>query len=362
MKIKIFTALLAFAVLFITPPAFAQDLSVSCSGSGCTPSSATALFTSTEKWYPGKTITKVIRITNASTNPQDVATKSQNASATGLVDTVTTLSIRRVSTNIVVWSGSLNNFYGAGDISLATFAAGAVDEFAYAIALNQSATNGFQSKETAFDLLLGFVTADVTPTPTPTPTSGGGGGDGGGGTVLGAGVSATVCNDTAPGGSPSITSANAGTNSVTLTWTQAANPVTYYLVAYGTSSGNYSYGNPNVGGSGTTSYTVSNLSGGTTYYFVVRAGNGCKPGSFSGEVNAAPGGGAASGIAPGFAPGVLGVQTQPEASGSATPSAVPEQILGEQAGPWIFPWWYILIGLGLGGIGTLIFFIFKRVQ
>ncbi|MBI5449550.1 hypothetical protein HY948_04525, partial [Candidatus Gottesmanbacteria bacterium] len=171
MKIKIFTILLSFAALFIIPPAFAQDLSVSCSGSGCTPSTSTALFESTEKWYPGKSITKVIRITNSNTASQDVATKTQNSSATGTVDSVITMSIRRVSTNAIVWSGSLQNFYAAGDIALATFASGAIDDFAYTVALNQSASNSFQSLETAFDLLLGFVTADVTPTPTPTPTS-----------------------------------------------------------------------------------------------------------------------------------------------------------------------------------------------
>ncbi len=127
-------------------------------------------------------------------------------------------------------------------------------------------------------------------------SSSGGGGGGGGGNP-----GAPVCNDVAPAGAPTLISVIAnGNNSVTLTWTPAIGPVSYYLVAYGTQPGVYLYGNPNVGGSGTTSYTVNNLSGGTTYYFVVRAGNGCMPGPFSNELSNAPtgrGGGQVLGIA-----------------------------------------------------------------
>ena len=121
---------------------------------------------------------------------------------------------------------------------------------------------------------------------------------------------APVCNDVKPGGSPSFVSAVAGTNSVTLNWSGAPDPVTYYLITYGTSSGAQTYGNPNVGGKGATSYTVSGLSGGTTYYFRIRAGNGCMPGSYSGEISATPGGGFVSEVAPGFAAGVLGAAAQ----------------------------------------------------
>lgn len=98
------------------------------------------------------------------------------------------------------------------------------------------------------------------------------------------------CKDGTPNGAPMLQSATTtGPNQITLTWTEVGDPVSYYLVAYGTSSKEYAYGNPNVGGKGTTTYTVEGLARGVTYYFVVRAGNGCKPGSFSNELAAVAG-------------------------------------------------------------------------
>ncbi len=138
---------------------------------------------------------------------------------------------------------------------------------------------------------------------TDTPSSGGGGG-----TV--AGATAPVCNDTKPGNAPTLLSAVAGVNSVTLTWSKASDPISYYLMTFGTSSGAQTYGNPNVGGSATTSYTVDGLSGGTTYYFKVRAGNGCAPGDFSNELSASPAGGFIEGVPAGFEAGVLGAATE----------------------------------------------------
>ena len=130
---------------------------------------------------------------------------------------------------------------------------------------------------------------------------------GGGGTV--AGASAPVCNDAKPGSAPILTGAVAGVNTVTLTWTEANSPVSYYLITYGTFSGDQAYGNPNIGGAGTTSYTISGLSGGATYYFKIRAGNGCAPGDFSNELAAAPTGIFIAGPPAGFEAGVLGEAT-----------------------------------------------------
>lgn len=128
----------------------------------------------------------------------------------------------------------------------------------------------------------------------------------------GGGGTAPVCNDQKPGSAPTLVSAVAGTNSVTLNWNKALNPVTYYLATYGLSAGTQQYGNPNIGGPDASSYTVSGLSGATTYYFKVRAGNGCTPGDFSNEVSATPGGGFVESPATGFEPGVLGAATDLE--------------------------------------------------
>ncbi|MGA3291815.1 MAG: Ig-like domain-containing protein [Candidatus Microgenomates bacterium] len=73
---------------------------------------------------------------------------------------------------------------------------------------------------------------------------------------------------------------------VILSWTDSANPVSNYVVSYGIASGSYIYGNPNVGGQGTTTTTISGLTANKKYYFVVAANNACGISSFSNEVSA----------------------------------------------------------------------------
>lgn len=166
---------------------------------------------------------------------------------------------------------------------------------------------------------------------------------------------APVCNDQKPGSAPVLLSAVAGFNSVTLTWSKSSDPVSYYLVTYGTSSGSQAYGNPNVGGSSTTSYTITNLSGGATYYFKVRAGNGCATGEFSNEASAAPNGGFVAGVAPGFSAGVLGASTSESESIVITePTPVPTGlVLGTEDNGKKAPWWpwLLLLLLPTGWFG-----------
>lgn len=201
-----------------------------------------------------------------------------------------------------------------------------------------------------------------TPTPAPAPASGGGGGGGGDGSS----TQAPTCNDPAAGGASTLLSATAtGANQVTLTWSKAADPVTHYVISYGLTPGNPLFGNPNVGGKDTTSYTVKDLSGGTTYYFRVRAANGCNGGAYSNEIAATPGGGVVTGPASGFTAGVLGAQVGgalgDENTGTGTggssveesPSPSPE-VLGDGN-----------VGIGLGqqaGIGGQSFLGFMQTQ
>lgn len=83
-----------------------------------------------------------------------------------------------------------------------------------------------------------------------------------------------------------------GGGQVTLYWDKT-NYANRYAVAYGTSSNNYLYGATNIGGSSTTSYTVSGLNGGTNYYFRIAAARDCTSSPFSDEVSAWSGAGAA---------------------------------------------------------------------
>ena len=183
-------------------------------------------------------------------------------------------------------------------------------------------------------------TPTPTPTATPTPTSAP--------TSAASNTSppsnpSVVCSASKPGSAPTLLSAFSGSNSVTLTWSKASNPVTRYLIAYGTTAGDIQYGNPNVGGPDTTSYIVKSLSGRTTYYFRVKAINDCMPGDFSNELSAATYGREIfSGPAESFAPRVT---EAPQTSGETPLFDV--SLNSPAAGKSKFPLWLIMGGLVL---------------
>ncbi|HUD45042.1 MAG TPA: Ig-like domain-containing protein [Patescibacteria group bacterium] len=123
---------------------------------------------------------------------------------------------------------------------------------------------------------LGQVTfTSITPTPTITPT----------------------CSSV---GAPDLTSATSNSSGqITINWTApSSGDVDHYVLVYGTASGQYQYGDPNIGGSSTISFTVNSLSNGTTYYFAIEAANSCSTSSNSNELSAVAGGSPTSTPAP----------------------------------------------------------------
>lgn len=95
------------------------------------------------------------------------------------------------------------------------------------------------------------------------------------------------CSDQKPGSAPWLYSAAPkSTESILLQFTESSDPVDKYVLEFGTESGNYAYSADNIGGKGTKSYLVKALSPDKTYYFRVRAGNGCATGAWSNEISA----------------------------------------------------------------------------
>jgi hypothetical protein len=177
--------------------------------------------------------------------------------------------------------------------NLGSISANSTKDISWTTVFNQDTSNDYQNLSNQFDMDFNFTCDDLPSSPpsqnNPAPT----------------------CNDTAPTSIPQNFSATSGQNSVTLRWDKPGGVFTYYLIAFGDNQNADKYGNPNIGGPDTISYTVNGLSSGTTYYFKIRTGNGCAPGNFSNILSATPGGQVLQNpiIPPGFQEGVLGVET-----------------------------------------------------
>lgn len=86
---------------------------------------------------------------------------------------------------------------------------------------------------------------------------------------------------------PQITSIYANSATViTLKYKDAGDPVESYMLYYGKKAGSDTYRLDYIGKKGSSVFSVPNLDVNTTYYFRIRAVNGCKKGLYSNEVSA----------------------------------------------------------------------------
>ncbi|MGB9706563.1 MAG: fibronectin type III domain-containing protein [Microgenomates group bacterium] len=346
-KILLFFAFL-FAFFASASFAFAADLNIDCPAppTACSKTGADPLFSSATDgyWYPGRILTKTINFKNSGPETREMAIKGARTSGVSILENVMHISI--VGGTTVIWSGSVADFYGQEKIGMGIFAPGADFDYDFTVSMSSGADDNYQNRETVFDLILGFwgepiPTPTPTTTPVPTPTSAPG-------AVLGAGVSAPVCTDAKPGIPTGFTAiAGPGAGEVTLSWIPPALPYTYFLIAYSDSpSWPPKWGNPNV--SNVTSYTVSGLGSGT-YWFWLRAGNGCMPGDFTGPISpGAIAGVTAGGVAPGFLPGVLGEKTPGEITEAQSTKA--GEVAGVEEKPKATYHWWLILPILVGGL------------
>jgi len=95
------------------------------------------------------------------------------------------------------------------------------------------------------------------------------------------------CDKTAPSSAPLLWGATTkGANSILLQFGSVSGSVDNYALEFGTEPGKYLWGATAIGNESSREYLVKSLSANTTYYFRIRAGNGCATGDWSKEISA----------------------------------------------------------------------------
>ncbi len=113
---------------------------------------------------------------------------------------------------------------------------------------------------------------------------------------ISSGTSAPItpgCGKELPNKAPNLFQIDTAETSAKLFFSPVNNAVDHYYIAYGLSEGDERYGAKFDQGyyDGVLNYTIKELSPNTQYYFKVRAGNGCAPGSWSSTLSAKTEGG-----------------------------------------------------------------------
>ncbi len=138
--------------------------------------------------------------------------------------------------------------------------------------------------------VFGGNTATPTPSPTATAAPSSNNTTSSNSGSSGSSTSTNVCSNAKPSGIPDLFQINSSTNTLSIYFSPVSSNRDRYFVSYGTTSNVPEHGfefenNEN----GVVMVDVNALKANTTYYFRVRAGNGCQPGDFSNELAATTG-------------------------------------------------------------------------
>ena len=261
------------------------------------------IFPANEIWYPGRSFgsngEKWVELKNNETSTSGVEVRigdnnfGQNAEG-GISQEIylTVYKLQDGTSSCLYGCGSntktIKNLYDEGGVKLPisefSINPNAKAKLYFSVTMDSLADDSFQGKSAVFSLRFGSFLATPTPTPTPTSTS----------TSTNASSSQpAVCSDTVPSAPANLSAIPSGIGQVLLGWQPAAGTVDHYSIVYGLQSGQYRYGNLDVGK--ITHYLVSGLAPGERYYFALAAVHGCSSSSYSNEAVAVSGGGALAG-------------------------------------------------------------------
>jgi len=288
---KLLKVLLVFSALpsFFLSPKLSRaqsvpDVVITCDQGGC--DDVPGPLFSEDDMYPGLEVTKSIEAVNNYGQERDFAVEALKLTSTGNLDQVLTIEIKESeSGNVVYTKNVLANFIGQHHVLSSV--SNLTEEskiYQVTVGLPTWVGNDYQDKNLSFDLNLGFEMMEVeeTPTPTLTPTTTPTTTSGPSGPTNTPVPSDNGCTADMPSDINDLTAVG-GINTATLSWSPSS-PVTHYEIRYGLSTGDYLYGSGNIGN--VTSYVVSGLSAGFTYYFQVVPINDCQAGNWSNEATA----------------------------------------------------------------------------
>jgi hypothetical protein len=169
-KMLIVSVLILFSIFIFHGPLLAADLDISCDTGGCSPTVAPGFFSSSEVWYPGKSATRIVKVTNSSGFIRETKSRAQNTSSTGNIDSVMDMLVSNNKSGNIIWQGTLNSYYSLGNILLGDIPDGGEGEYSFKVTMQSGAGNQYQGKATSFDMVLSFNQSPNNPTSTPSPT------------------------------------------------------------------------------------------------------------------------------------------------------------------------------------------------